>query len=99
MGAQRQLSDNPSAPGLTDWQGVQGATLPAGGFGGRAPKGSTWASLNIVLVRAAQYTVRPPLASKVKPVVKLHSREAAKATTAAISAISPVRFMGILSVM
>src|SRR5579863_6349431 len=46
-----------------------------------------------------QYVARPPVASNVNPVVNVHSLLAAKAASEAISAISPVRFMGILSVI
>ena len=44
-------------------------------------------------------THRPPVASNVKAVVKLHSGEAMKATSEAISWMVPQRFIGILSVM
>ena len=46
-----------------------------------------------------QYVERPPVASNVKPVVKLHAGEAAKQMTATTSSSSHVRFFGILSVM
>ena len=42
---------------------------------------------------------RPPVASKQNPVVKEHARDVMKQTKSAISESSPVRFIGILSVM
>ena len=49
--------------------------------------------------KSHQYVARPPVASKVKPVVKLQAGEAMKAAIEAISSKVPVRFIGILSVM
>ena len=49
--------------------------------------------------KSHQYVARPPVASKVKPVVKLQAGEAMKAVIEAISSKVPVRFIGILAVM
>ena len=48
---------------------------------------------------ALQYVARPPVASKQNAVVKLAAGEAMNVMRSAISFNSPVRFMGILSVM
>jgi NAD(P)-dependent dehydrogenase (short-subunit alcohol dehydrogenase family) len=55
----------------------------------RATTLSPWASV--------QYVARPPLRSKVKPVVKLHEGETIQAIIAAASASSPTRRIGIFA--
>ena len=56
-------------------------------------------SIVYTLIKLFQYVERPPVASKQKPVVKLHGLLATKRMRLVISSSVPVRFIGILSVM